>query len=130
VGDRDSAFAPRTCAVPSLAGRAILDRTTEALLKAFSREYSIEDLPEDKRFEHFSAFSMIRRHYIHQRSEAAVRILWDSGKAEELFKKAAALIDEITGGELDRDTVRTEAVTKAIIDRLRPRRPPAANLDL
>lgn len=45
------------------AGRAILDRTTESLLKEFSKENSIEDLSEDMRFEHFSAFSMIRRHY-------------------------------------------------------------------
>lgn len=57
---------------------------------------------------------------IDQRSEASAKILWDQGKAEDLFKKAADLIYEITEGELDRDTVRTEAVTKAIIERLRP----------
>jgi hypothetical protein len=40
-----------------------LDRTTDSLLKEFSKQHAIEDLPEDKRFEHFSAFSVIRRHY-------------------------------------------------------------------
>ena len=47
----------------SAAGRDMLDRVTESLLAGFSKENGIEELDESQRFEHFAAFSVIRRHY-------------------------------------------------------------------
>ena len=44
-------------------GGNMLDRITDSLLTRFSEENGLEARPEDKRFEHFAAFSMIRRHY-------------------------------------------------------------------
>ncbi|WP_158511754.1 AIPR family protein [Sphingobium sp. TKS] len=49
-----------------------MDRITEALLAGFSKEHSLEHLPEDKRFEHLTAFAMIRRHYNRSFSTADV----------------------------------------------------------
>lgn len=57
---------------------------------------------------------------IEKRSEDSLKILWTPTLAEAKFKEAAALIISITDGNLDRDHVRTEAVTEAIISHLRP----------
>ncbi len=57
---------------------------------------------------------------IEQRAEKGIQALSDNEAAEVLFKRAAKLIEEFTGGDLDRDIVRTETVTNAIIARLRP----------
>jgi len=59
---------------------------------------------------------------IEQRSEEMLEHLWDAEKAEALFKQAAEIVLEVTGGNLDRDHVRTEAITDAIIAKLRPQR--------
>jgi hypothetical protein len=40
-----------------------MDMVTDALLKEFSKERGIEHLPEDVRFEHFCAFSLVRRYF-------------------------------------------------------------------
>ena len=40
-----------------------MDRISESLLIEFSSEHEISNLPEDKRFEHFSSFITVRRHY-------------------------------------------------------------------
>jgi len=61
---------------------------------------------------------------IEHRSEAALKVLWDTEAAEAIFAKAANLILEVTGGNLDRDHVRTEAITDAIIAKLRPKSNP------
>jgi hypothetical protein len=55
-----------------------------------------------------------------RRCNAMIEILRDDGQVEALFLKAAAMIDEI-GGSWNRDSVRTEPITKAITDRLRQR---------
>jgi len=60
-------------------------------------------------------------HDMEKRCDAALQVLWDSQKAEAIFAKAVALIDEVTGGNLERDNVRTEAITNAVIGRLRPK---------
>jgi hypothetical protein len=57
---------------------------------------------------------------IEQRSQAVLEVLWDPARAEEVFKKAADVILEVTGGNLNRDHVRTEAITDAIVAKLRP----------
>ena len=43
--------------------RTTMDMVTEAMLKEFSKERGIEHLPEDIRFEHFCAFSLVRRYF-------------------------------------------------------------------
>jgi hypothetical protein len=58
---------------------------------------------------------------IEQRSQAVLDILWDSARAEDLFKRATDVVIEVTGGDLDRDHVRTEAITDAIINKMRPK---------
>lgn len=63
---------------------------------------------------------------IENRAQEGMKALWDPERAEKLFASAVAIIDEVTGGNLDRDHVRTEAITNAIIDKLRPRRAPQA----
>ncbi len=40
-----------------------MDKITEALLSEFSGEFGITNLKEDHRFEHFSAWLTVRRHY-------------------------------------------------------------------
>jgi hypothetical protein len=40
-----------------------MDRITQSLLTEFSVEHSIETLPEDQRFEHFTGYVTVRRHY-------------------------------------------------------------------
>jgi hypothetical protein len=40
-----------------------MDRITQSLLTEFSKDFDLEKLAEDKRFEHFSAYVTIRRHY-------------------------------------------------------------------
>lgn len=40
-----------------------MDRITESLLEEFSHAHQVENLPEDKQFEHFSAFITLRRHH-------------------------------------------------------------------
>lgn len=37
-----------------------MDRVTESLLDEFSKEHSLSELPEDKRFEHFASFVVVR----------------------------------------------------------------------
>src|ERR1019366_806175 len=41
-------------------GRTIMDKVTESLMAEFSKENGLEFLKEDKRFEHFAAFVMVR----------------------------------------------------------------------
>lgn len=57
---------------------------------------------------------------IERRCEAALRVLWDPDAASDVFTRAVAVIDEVTGLNLDRDHVRTEVITNAIIKKLRP----------
>jgi hypothetical protein len=64
---------------------------------------------------------------IEERAETGFKKLWDAAEADALFRKAIALIDEVTGGDLNRDHVRTEAITNAILAKLRPK--PAAPND-
>jgi hypothetical protein len=56
-----------------------------------------------------------------------LKVLWEPAEAEHVFQQAAAVLNEVTGGNLDRDNVRTEAITDAIIAKLRPK--PTAPVD-
>ncbi len=60
-----------------------MDRVTESMLKEFSDEHGIADLPEDRRFEHFAAFITVGRHYS------------NSFDTEDLLMGKAAGIDAI-----------------------------------
>ncbi|MCA3155473.1 MAG: AIPR family protein [Burkholderiales bacterium] len=60
------------------------------------------------------------------RSESALKVLWDADVAEDLFKRACALVREVTGGNMDRDHVRREAITDAIVAKFRPKQNPQA----
>jgi hypothetical protein len=42
-------------------GRTTMDKVTQSLLKEFSEEHGIIDLPESRRFEHFTAYLMVRQ---------------------------------------------------------------------
>lgn len=50
-----------------------------------------------------------------RRADALSSVLWDSAKADKLFQDAVALIDRATGGNLERDRVRTIGVTNNIL---------------
>lgn len=47
---------------PATQGR-YMDKITSGLLSEFSKEFGIEDLPEDKRFENFATYLTVRKHY-------------------------------------------------------------------
>ncbi|UPK03064.1 hypothetical protein [Bradyrhizobium sp. 170] len=40
-----------------------MDMITAGLLAEFTKEFQIENLSEDKRFEHFAGFVVLKRHY-------------------------------------------------------------------
>ncbi len=40
-----------------------MDMVTESLLREFSKEHTLESLAEDKRFEHFCTFNLVRRYF-------------------------------------------------------------------
>ena len=40
-----------------------MDRITESLLKEYSSEHGLQNLPEYKRFEHFTAYVIVRGEY-------------------------------------------------------------------
>lgn len=65
-----------------------MDLITQNLLGQFSAEYAIESLPEDTRFEHFTAFCMIRRHYSRSFDPASVVV----GKGGDTGIDAIAIV--------------------------------------
>lgn len=56
-----------------------------------------------------------------KRCENIQKFLWDSGKAEKLFLDAVQAVIEVAGANWNRDSIRTEPVTKAIFDSLGPK---------
>jgi hypothetical protein len=46
--------------------------------------------------------------------EPIVEQLWDVGKAEELFAHAKEVVEQVAGGNFDRDVIRTEPFTKQV----------------
>jgi hypothetical protein len=54
-----------------------------------------------------------------KRCVVMVDILSDDTKANELIKKAKAIIDKVSGGDLSRDNVRTLTITDLIIKALK-----------
>jgi hypothetical protein len=52
-------------------------------------------------------------------SQTFLEILWDEGKSAEVFKKAAAVVEEIVGDPISSDNTRTKTVTDAILKRFR-----------
>lgn len=46
--------------------------------------------------------------------EPIIEKLWDVGKAEELFAHAKEVVEQVAGGNFNRDIIRTEPFTKAV----------------
>jgi hypothetical protein len=44
-------------------GDSLMDMITEGLLAEFTKEFQIDILAEDKRFENFAGFVVLKRHY-------------------------------------------------------------------
>ncbi|MGY3138019.1 hypothetical protein ACVWZM_008701 [Bradyrhizobium sp. USDA 4501] len=65
-----------------------MDLITSSLLNDFTKEFQLDDLPESERFEHFTAYVTIRRHYseIFDTSDVAV------GSGNDLGIDAIAII--------------------------------------
>jgi hypothetical protein len=49
--------------MPAIGRGHIMDMITEGLLAEFSKEFQVESLPEDKRFENLCGFIVVKRHY-------------------------------------------------------------------
>jgi hypothetical protein len=62
-------------------------------------------------------------HEMERRAEAAIAVLHDYDKAGAVFAEALKIIDEVTGEKFERDHVRTEAITNAILLKFRPKAP-------
>lgn len=50
-------------------------------------------------------------------SDGLVRSLWDAEKSDALFARAATIMDEVAHGNFDRDNIRTQQFTEALIRR-------------
>lgn len=55
-------------------------------------------------------------HSMKKRCEAMISLLDDNDKVAELLNKGAAIIDTVGGPNWDRDSIRTEPITKAIFE--------------
>src|ERR1700691_4480329 len=60
---RGAILREHSCQLDITGGRTIMDRVTESLLTEFSAERGISLLDEDKRFEHFTSFITVGRHF-------------------------------------------------------------------
>jgi hypothetical protein len=54
-----------------------------------------------------------------RRCEAMMEKLWDPTEIDVLFQNAKTVIDDVSGGDLSRDRIRTQNITDLIVDRLR-----------
>lgn len=61
-------------------------------------------------------------HEIVKRCEAMREWLWDDAKVEKLFADAIAAVEKVAGAKWDRDSIRTEPVTKAILESFAPKK--------
>jgi hypothetical protein len=57
-------------------------------------------------------------HEMGKRCEAMLKTLTDQEQADVLFQKATKTIDKVTGKNLERDNVRTQTTTEAILKQL------------
>jgi hypothetical protein len=48
-------------------------------------------------------------------ADAFTRLLWDDKKAQQLLVEASEIVAKAAKGKLDRDLIRTEPLTKAVI---------------
>lgn len=53
-----------------------------------------------------------------KRSERLIEIFHDTAETEGLFAKAVEILDQVLGGNLNRDHIRQKAVTDSITTRL------------
>ena len=59
--------------------------------------------------------TQMNSHEMGRRAEKLSAALWDAEKADDLFNKAVKVIDEATGGNLERDHVRTIGIRNNIL---------------
>jgi hypothetical protein len=50
--------------------------------------------------------------------DAMMKVLIGQDQVDKLFQKATKVIDKVTGGNLERDNVRTQSTTDAILKQL------------
>ncbi len=62
--------------------------------------------------------SLMNSHDMERRCQRQMESLWDSDIADKLFQDAKAVIDDVSGKNLDRDHIRTQAITQAILQKL------------
>jgi hypothetical protein len=60
-------------------GRTVLDIVTEAHLTEFCAEHEIAHLPEDRRFEHFATYAVVRRYYSRGAFDTADLVVGEGG---------------------------------------------------
>ncbi len=56
-----------------------------------------------------------------KRCDAMMAVLWDDAKCTEQFVRATEVIDDVGGKDWDRDTIRTDPVTKSILRKVGPK---------
>jgi hypothetical protein len=64
-----------------------------------------------------AALPRLNSHEMARYCDPLMEILWDASKADELFAAAAAAIDNVAKGNFDRDNIRTQPFTEAVIAR-------------
>jgi hypothetical protein len=107
------------------------------LLESYFRSKTIDSKYKSARFHILMAVNLLvdsshppqpNSRDMETRSNRALEILWNSDKADAIFAQAVGVIDEVTGGNLDRDHVRTEAITNAILTKFRKHSPQLATV--
>jgi hypothetical protein len=106
------------------------------LLEGYYRSKTIDPTYKSARYHILMAVHLLinngsrpasNSHEMERRCEQALQVLWDPPAALEVFTRAVAIIEEVAAGNLDRDHVRTEAITNAVTAKLRPQ--PGAGAD-
>ncbi|HLN48094.1 MAG TPA: hypothetical protein VK251_01190 [Steroidobacteraceae bacterium] len=52
-----------------------------------------------------------------KRCEKMIKLLSDEDQVEKLFAEAASIVEDVAGPNWDRDSIRTEPITKKIFER-------------
>jgi hypothetical protein len=88
-----------------------MDLITQNLLGQFSSEYAITELAESKRFEHFTAFCMVRRHYSRSFDPASIVV---GGGGDTGLDAIAIVVNNVLCTDVD--TVNELAKQNGFID--------------
>ena len=86
-----------------------MDRITETLLNGFAAEYEIVNLPVDKKFERFSAFSTIRRHFT---GSIEIEGVMMGGSGDTSIDAIAIIVNNVLVTDIDEINELAEATRK------------------